>query len=178
MPIRQPRRVLLHDIPLEFVAKKVGGGGRKPIDVSLALVPIIDLMICLVVFLLMSFNASGQLVAQPSITMPKAQHGTTLETAPTISIDSVVVMLDGRRIADTHSLAQDARIERIEPLINDLEMLKRNWLVLHPNGEFPGEITLQADVAIDYRVIKKVMFSAGQAGYASIAFAVNHTGER
>jgi biopolymer transport protein ExbD len=177
MPVHSPRRVLLHGIPLAFVAKHVGGHGRKPVDVDLALVPIIDLMICLVVFLLMSFNASGQLVAQPTIVMPQALHGEALQEAPTISVDSSVVMLDGRRIADTHTLASDARIERIEGLIQDLDTLKRNWLVLHPNRDFPGEIVLEADVSIDYRVIKKLMFSAGQAGYPNLRLAVNHIGE-
>ena len=32
---------------------------------------------------------------------------------------------------------------------------------------------LQADVSIDFRVIKKIMFSASQAGYANVSFAVN-----
>ena len=34
-------------------------------------------------------------------------------------------------------------------------------------------IIVQADQGIDFRVIKKVMFSAAQAGYSNISFAVN-----
>jgi biopolymer transport protein ExbD len=34
-------------------------------------------------------------------------------------------------------------------------------------------VILQADVSIDFRVIKKLMFSASQAGYANVSFAVN-----
>ena len=41
---------------------------------------------------------------------------------------------------------------------------------------FPGMVILQADQKIDYRVIKKVMFSAAQAGYANVSFAVNRRG--
>jgi hypothetical protein len=37
---------------------------------------------------------------------------------------------------------------------------------------------MQADVSIDYRVIKKLMFSAAQAGYANISFAVNRSGDK
>jgi hypothetical protein len=47
---------------------------------------------------------------------------------------SALVMLDRRRIADTHTLAGDARIE---PLVQDLHTLERNWLVLHASGEIP-----------------------------------------
>jgi biopolymer transport protein ExbD len=44
---------------------------------------------------------------------------------------------------------------------------------LHPGDAFPGTVILQADVAIDFRVIKKVMFTAAQAGYTNVSFAVN-----
>ncbi|HEX4351849.1 MAG TPA: biopolymer transporter ExbD [Polyangiales bacterium] len=179
MPVRQPGRALLRSVPLDFVSQKVTGHGAKPVDVTLALIPIIDLMICLVVFLLMSFSSSGELLAQKaSINLPKADHAGELAIAPVIAVDAVVVTLDGRRIADTPSLASEAKVERIEPLIQDLETLKRNWGILHPQDAFPGRVTLQADVSTDYRVIKKLMFAAAQAGYAEVSFAVNRSGKK
>src|SRR5262245_4361532 len=176
MPVRRPSRVLLRNIPLEFVSNRTGGSGAKPVDSPLPLVPIIDLMICMVVFLLMSFSSSGELVAQkPSIAMPNATQGDELEPAPTVAIDPVVITLDDSRVADTATLAADPRLERIEELVQRLETMKRNWVMLHPRDEFTGQLTLQADVSIDYRVIKKVMYSAAQAGYANVRFAVNRT---
>jgi biopolymer transport protein ExbD len=76
-------------------------------------------------------------------------------------------------MADTRTLEQEARVERMEQLIQDLETLKRNWSILHPTEPFAGTVILQADRNIDFRVIKKVMFSCAQAGYANISFAVN-----
>ena len=177
MPIGQPGKVLLHHVPLKFVAKKVGGHGSKSVDVAIPLVPFIDFLIVLVVFLLISFSASGELLAQKaSLKMPKAENVVDIEISPVIAVDAVVVTLDGRRMADTATLAADAKVERIEQLIQDLETLKRNWSILHPQEPFPGQVILQADVATDYRVVKKLMFSAGQAGYANVSFAVNRSG--
>lgn len=177
MPIAQPGKVLLRDVPLAFVAKKVTGHGGKAVDASIPLVPFIDFLITLVVFLLMSFSASGELLAQKAnLTMPKAEHVVDIEMSPVISVDSTVVTLDGRRMADTATLASDPRVERIEQLIQDLETLKRNWSILHPQEPFPGQVIMQADVNTDYRVIKKLMFSAAQAGYANVSFAVNRLG--
>jgi len=174
MSVHRPGRVLLRNLPLQFVSKRVAGEGAKPVDSNLPLVPIIDLLICMVVFLLMSFSSSGELIAQQaSIKMPSAGHAIELEPAPTIAVDAVVVTLDGRRIADTATLAADPRVERIEPLIQSLETTRRNWSLLHPQQEFSGKAILQADVGIDYRVIKKLMASAAQAGYANVSFAVN-----
>jgi biopolymer transport protein ExbD len=166
--------VLLRSVPLKFVSKKVTGHGRKSTNTEIPLIPFIDFLIVLVVFLLISFSASGELLAQkPNLQMPKASNVVTIEIAPVIAVDPIVVTLDGRRMADTASLAADPRVERLEQLIQDLETLKRNWSILHPSEPFPGQVILQADVSIDFRVIKKLMFSASQAGYANVSFAVN-----
>jgi biopolymer transport protein ExbD len=179
MPIARPGRVLLKNVPLDFVSKKVSGHGGKAVDAQIPLVPFIDFLITLVVFLLMSFSASGELLAQKdSLKMPKAAHVVDLEVAPVIAVDSVVVTLDGRRMADYATLQSDPKVERIEQMIADLETLKRNWSILHPQEPFPGQVVMQADVNTDYRVIKKLMFSAAQAGYANISFAVNRVGEK
>lgn len=177
MPIVKPTKVLLRGVPLRFVANKVGGGGSKAVNHDIPLIPFIDFLIVLVVFLLASFSATGELLAQkPSITMPKAQNVKRLEIAPILAIDNVVITLDGRRVADTSTLASDAKVERIETLVENLSTLKRNWSMLHPQEPFPGMVILQADQKIDYRVVKKVMFSAAQAGYANVSFAVNRRG--
>jgi biopolymer transport protein ExbD len=174
MPIGKPGKVLLRSVPLKFVSKKVTGHGRKSTNVEIPLIPFIDFLIVLVVFLLISFSASGELLAQkPNLTMPKAGNVVNLDIAPVIAIDTIVVTLDGRRMADTATLAADPKVERIEQMIQDLETLKRNWSILHPQEPFPGQVVMQADVSIDYRVIKKIMFSASQAGYANVSFAVN-----
>lgn len=174
MPVGKPGRVLLRSVPLKFVSKKVTGHGRKSTNTDIPLIPFIDFLIVLVVFLLISFSASGELLAQkPNLTMPKAGNVVNIEIAPIIAIDPIVVTLDGRRMADTATLAADPKVERIEQMIQDLETLKRNWSILHPQEPFPGQVVLQADVSIDFRVIKKIMFSASQAGYANVSFAVN-----
>jgi biopolymer transport protein ExbD len=179
MPVHQPGKVLLKHVPLDFVAKKVSGHGGKAVDVSIPLVPFIDFLIVLVVFLLISFSASGELLAQKAnLTMPKAANVVDLEPNPVIAIDTVTITLDGRRMADTATLAADPKVERIEQLIQDLETLKRNWSILHPTEPFPGKIVMQADVSIDYRVIKKIMFSTAQAGYSNVSFAVNRSGDK
>jgi len=178
MAVHKPGKVLLHKIPLKFVRSKVSGGGRKGVDHEIPLVPFIDFLVTLVVFLLTSFSASGELLAQqPNLKMPDAKHVVDLEIQPVVAINPEVVTLDGRRMADTRTLGADARVERMEQLIQDLETLKRNWSILHPSQPFPGTVIMQADRAIDFRVIKKVMFSCAQAGYANISFAVNRKGD-
>ena len=179
MPIRKPDRVLLHHIPLKFVQSRVGGHGRKGVDSSIPLVPFIDFLITLVVFLIASFSASGDLLAQQaSIKMPKAANTIELEPDPiVIAIDSKGVALDGHKVADTPTLARDPKVEPIDSLVKRLEAKERNWSILHPAGpKFSSTVVLQADEKIDFRVLKKVMASASAAGYVNMSFAVNKKG--
>jgi len=174
MAIQRPEPVLLHNIPLRFVRDRVSGHGRKSVDHQIPLIPFIDFLIVLVIFLLMSFSASGELVAQqPTITMPDAKNTEQIEISPIVAVDERVITLDGTRVADTQTQGQSAQVDRIEPLIQGLEAEKRKWETIHPSEPFAGQVIVQADRNIDFRVVKKVMFSAASAGYGNVSFAVN-----
>jgi biopolymer transport protein ExbD len=174
MAIQRPEPILLHHVPLKFVRNRVTGHGRKSVDHQIPLIPFIDFLIVLVIFLLMSFSASGELVAQqPTITMPQAKNTEQIEISPIIAVDERVITLDGTRVADTQTQGQSAQVDRIEPLIQGLEAEKRKWETIHPSEPFAGQVIVQADRNIDFRVVKKVMFSAAAAGYGNVSFAVN-----
>lgn len=175
--LTKPEKRLLHHIPLRFVQMRVSGGGGKSVNMEIPLIPFIDFLITLVVFLLMSFSATGELVAQQAtIRLPSADHTTQLEMSPVISIDAAVVTLDGRRIVDSPSLLASADVARIEPLVEALELKKRQWAMLHPGQENPGIVIFSVDQRVDFRVLKKVMISVAAAGYIHISFAVNSCG--
>jgi len=171
MAIRTPGARLLRDVPLRFVEGRKGG--RKSVDAPIALIPFIDLLLTVLVFLLMSFSADG-LSAQADL--PRASHGEALEIAPVVTVDPHGVLVDGRRVADVRGLAADARLTRIEPLVRDLEIARDNHEILHPGEPFPGRVIVQADRGTDFRVLRKVLFSVGQAGYPGIQLAVLEPG--
>jgi biopolymer transport protein ExbD len=174
MAIKRPEPELLRHIPLKFVRERVSGHARKAVDHQIPLIPFIDFLIVLVIFLLMSFSASGELIAQqPTITMPDANNTERIEISPIIAVDERVITLDGTRVADTQTQGQSAQVDRIEPLIQGLEAEKRKWETIHPSEPFAGQVIVQADRNIDFRVVKKVMFSAASAGYGNVSFAVN-----
>jgi biopolymer transport protein ExbD len=173
MSIHAPDRVLLHHIPIKSLRARLIGGRKRPLDATIPLVPFIDFLITLVVFLLASFGSPDTVTARPELVMPTARNAVDLEFAPIVTIDARVVTLDGRRMVETPALGERIALERIEPLVRDLETMRRSWDLLHPRQPFPATLIVQADRATDFRVIESVMFSAAQAGYANISFAVN-----
>lgn len=175
--LEKPQKRLLHHIPLRFVYARVAGGGGKSVNMEIPLIPFIDFLITLVVFLLMSFSASGELVAQQAtIHLPSADNTTQLEMSPVVSIDATVVTLDGRRIVDYPSLMTNGDASRIEALVEALELKKRQWEMLHPGQENPGIVIFSVDRDVDFRAMKKVMISVASAGFIHISFAVNSRG--
>ena len=88
-PIEVPGRRLLKQIPLRSVRQAVVGGTSRAVNFELPLIPFIDFLLCIVLFLLASFSATGEPLDQP-VRPPRAVNTLSLVEAPMIAI--VVVM--------------------------------------------------------------------------------------
>ena len=80
----------------------------------------VDMLTILVVFLLQTFSASGELLSvQKNIVLPEAQNFKDLEQAPIIAVSKDSVTLDGRMVANAaraqrgeHGRLEDRRAPR------------------------------------------------------------------
>lgn len=175
MPIRAPHSHLYESVGLESAKAKLTGSGRKSVNEALNLVAYIDMMTMLVIFLLMSFSASGEILfIQKNITLPEAQNWTDLERAPVIGVTKDVVTLNGTQVASADELTKDSATgdAKITELNEQLVTLKNNYKLLHPSEEFNGIAIIQADKGVEFKALKKVMYSAATAGYNNVNFAV------
>src|SRR5262245_1489985 len=104
--IEKPGSRLKIFAPLEFV--KAGSGGRKSSYAELNLTSMVDMLTILVVFLLQTFSASGELLTvQKNISLPEAMNYRDLEQAPIVAVSKESVTLDGRSVADAAELNTD-----------------------------------------------------------------------
>jgi hypothetical protein len=109
MPITTPHAHLYSSVDLEVAKAKLGHAGRKSSYAALNLVAYIDMMTMLVIFLLMSFSATGEILfVQKNIVLPDAQNWTDLERAPVIGVSKDVVTLDGSQVATADDLMKDS----------------------------------------------------------------------
>src|ERR1700686_3150060 len=95
MPINEPRRRLMRQVGLEFVQKKVEGGGHRSTNAGLSLTSMIDFLIVVVVFLLMTFSASGETPVTKGVTLPKAENTLDMIDAPIVAITGSQILVDG-----------------------------------------------------------------------------------
>ena len=84
-----------------------------------------------------------------------------------------VVTLEGSEVSTAKDLLDDSGPDwKISKLTEQLQIHKNNWKVTHPNESFPGELIMLVDQNVNFKIIKKVMYSAGVAGYTNLLFAV------
>jgi biopolymer transport protein ExbD len=170
--MEKPGPRLRRFIPLRFV--RGAQQGKKSVYAELNITSMVDMLMILVVFLLQTFSASGELLTvQKNIVLPEAMNYKELEQAPIIAVSKDSVTLNGRMVADATVLNQENTVDwKIVELHDELVVLKNNYKLLHPSDEWRGMVIVQADKGVDFKVIKKVMYSCAMAGYLNVNFAV------
>ena len=181
MPIVQPGKRPAK----RFQSSKIMGGKMhrhlRAGNVDLNVVPMVDMMTMLVIFLLQQFSATGEvLYMQKDIRLPDARHGQQIEVAPVIAINATQVVISGQKVADVPELEKDPS-QIIAPLTDKLRDEKKRWDFIHQNDRdreknWKGEVNVQADVKVPFRVVRRVLASAAEAGYGNINFAAMEEG--
>jgi biopolymer transport protein ExbD len=163
-----------------FARSRIYGGKlvhrRRSVDASLNVIPMVDIMTILVIFLLQQFSATGEvLYMQKDIRLPEARHGQAIEVAPVVAISGQVLVLSGSKVADLADIEKDPFLA-IPALEERLRDERKRWEFVHQNDPdrdraWTGEVNVQADEKVPFRVVKRVMYSAAQAGYPNVNFA-------
>ncbi len=152
------------------------GGGHKATNAELNVVPMVDMMTMLVIFLLQQFAATGEvLYMQKDIKLPDARHAQQIEVVPVVTVSASQVVISGQKVADVADVEKEPSAV-IGSLVEKLRDEKKRWDFIHQNDRdreknWKGEVNLQADVRVPFRVLRRVMASANEAGYGAVNFA-------
>ncbi len=167
-----------------FEKSKVLGGkisrGKKATNAELNVVTMVDMMTMLVIFLLQQFSSTGEvLYMQKDIKLPDARHGQIIEIAPVIAVSAQQIVVTGVKVADIADLDRDSGYLNIPALEERLRDEKKRWEFIHktdPQARWDGMVNIQADKAVPFRIVKRVMYSSGVAGYFNMNFATLDAG--
>lgn len=170
-PISVPGRRLVLDVPLPFVVKRVLGGGQRSVNQEIPLIPFIDFLLCIVIFLLASFSA-GDIPPDKNLHVPNAMNVAAMTEAPMVAITGTQILVDGTVAGNTRTIEDANRMQRVDELFNILKNKRELWKQINPAKEFPGVAVLQVDRTVPALVVKSVFQTAAMAGYPSISFMV------
>jgi biopolymer transport protein ExbD len=201
MPVHAAGPRLYHSVKFNHLVKKAGStAGARPSNVSLNMTPFVDLMTCLVSFLLMVFSSTGQLLqAQKGLELPQAESRDTLQLAPVIQVTKSEIVYQGQLVATTESvLRDDSPTFKIDALFERLDAASKKIKEEVGLGKLPKDLAkaceeakqnirptpghicpdglaiLQADETTDVRLINKIVNTAKAAGFDNLLFAVKN----
>ncbi|MFO0555444.1 MAG: biopolymer transporter ExbD [Polyangiaceae bacterium] len=174
--IHQPGRRLMLHIPLRFVWNKVKGHGARSPNANLNLTSYIDFLLVTVIFLLTTFNASGQVTVDETIHLPKAENAEDVIQAPMVAVNGNQVFVDGQLAGNVRAISDRMQMGKIDELFVILKTRRERWRELQPDTEFPGVVILQIDENVPAIVVKSVFQTAAFAGYPNVSFMVQKTG--
>jgi biopolymer transport protein ExbD len=176
-PVSVPGRRLLHHVQLKFVKKKVTGGGHRSVNQELPLVPFIDFLLCIVLFLLASFSATGELPVDKNVKLPSAMNVMDMVEAPMVAITGTQILVDGIPAGSTRAIEEANRLQRIDELFNVLKSKRELWKQINPGKPFAGVCVLQVDKRVPALVVKSVFQTAAFAGYPQVSFMTKRLGK-
>lgn len=155
--------------------------GKKSVFSDLNVTPLVDMFVILVLFLIANFSATGELLSMSKeIQLPEAAHTEELTLAPVVQVSQAEVIVSGQTIGRVDDIAREDYLN-IPALEEKLRQTKKEFEDLHnlagDSGAFKGDVNIQGDKNVQFRIIKKIMFSCTQAGYGNISFATMAAGE-
>lgn len=137
-----------------------------------ALIPFIDMMTILVVFLLAHTAEVDILPNTKSIAIPQSLSDRKPRAAVVVMITKDSLYVDGRLIGAIGDVAASA-----EPVYAPLKaaLIAQNDLILRTAQRTDiskREVTIMGDKSTPYSILKKVMFTCSDADYGKVSLAV------
>lgn len=154
-----------------------GGHGKKNGNSDLLMTPMVDMLVIIVLFLLANFSATGEvLMMTKDIQLPEATNVKEVEMVPVVMISNDQVLVSGNIIGRVEDLSREDYLN-IPALEEKLRDMKKQYEDLHTmakdsEGGFKGDVNIQANKEVQFKIVKRVMFSCAAAGYNNINFAV------
>lgn len=158
-----------------------GGHGRKAMFADLLVTPLVDMFVIIVLFLIANFSATGELIQQSKdVQLPEAAHVQEIQADPVVMVTMNEVFCDGQSIGRVEDFTRDEYLN-IPALEEKMRDMKKRFEDLHSMvqgaEEFKGNINIQAHKEVQFKILKRVMFSSASAGYGNINFAVLSRGD-
>jgi biopolymer transport protein ExbD len=154
--------------------------GKKNVFADLNVTPLVDMFVILVLFLIANFSATGEILSMSKdIALPEAANTDELKIAAVVMVSQQEVIVSGVSIGRVEDLSREDYMN-IPALEEKLRDEKKKFEDLHnaagDSGGFTGDVNIQADKAVTFKIMKKVLFSCAAAGYQNIAFATMAAG--
>ncbi len=147
--------------------KKSSSGGNVPVP-KLQLTSLVDIMTFLLVFLIMSYSAEGDIITMSKeLLLPESSAEKKPKLAVMIIISKNELLVENKIVSSLMDIDQSSEliISGLQQYLIQRRNLTEEIARHSTTAEFKGEVLIQADRKIPYRILQKVMYTCGQNGY-------------
>ncbi len=149
---------------------------RKPSLLTLNITSMLDMFTILIIFLLKSYSAEGIILTIPAdLHLPNSTTQSAPEPGLVVELSKNLLVVDGKildvnleEIKTSEQLMIDALYEHLMVKARQYEEIS----ALNPNAGFTGRLVLEGDREIPFRLLKKILYTCGQAGFINQSLAV------
>lgn len=143
---------------------------------GVTLTSLMDILTCLLFFVLKSFVAGGEVTAPPpGLDLPKSTADHPQTASLVVAIDRGSILVGSERIVSVQDAEASPQM-LIQPLATRLEAARDQMDDIRrrqgSDTTAARVVTIQGDENIEFRVLEKVMYTLNQAGFEDIALAV------
>jgi hypothetical protein len=167
--IHAPGPRLVRRSPLRFVRERGAGAMRRPVNASVDLVSLLDVLLAAVLFLLQAFSTT---CPGPDPRLPLVQNGDDFIDAPFVSVKEWTILVDGVSAGSPYDLLHGGRLTELPLLGRALAEKRAVWKRVQPNRPFPGVCVFEVGRDVPALVVKSVIATAVHAGYPNTSFLV------
>jgi biopolymer transport protein ExbD len=140
------------------------GGGHGP----LALVPMIDMLMILVVYLLVHSADTELLPNSRNISIPQSVSEEKPRPATVVTVTRDMLYVNGEAVVSVADVGRSS-----EPVVESLRVaLDRQAAPLLTAATGPREVTVMAEKSLPYAVLRKIVASCSAADYSKVSLAV------
>lgn len=147
---------------------------QKP-NFDLRLTSLLDMFTILLVFLLKSFSADGQIVTNTEdLHLPESTSQKPPRSAPIIAVTKEWIMLDDKPLikVDDIKTGNDLLIKPLHASLRHSRELSEQLGQIDKRVGFNGTVDIMGDRDASFAVIKRVMYTCGQVGFNNMLLAV------
>jgi biopolymer transport protein TolR len=149
--------------------KRMERNNRRGTGIGLNLIPMMDILTVLVLFLLFhSFNGE---MPEARIALPDSVVETRPRETVAIVVSPEVVLVQGEAVISTLKVLED-KVETVGEITERLQQLEPKTGMSARMAPESKEITLLADKTIPFKALKKIMSTCTASGYGMISLAV------
>lgn len=150
---------------------------RGPLELDIT--SLLDILVILLIFLLQSYNSSGIVFnVNQDIDLPISASKNPNTAGVIVQVSPTNIIVDNKVVLQSDNLpprVYDMGRRRIVPLFEALNAKREQVKVLEKTANtkpFSGIINFVVDKTLGYNYIKKLLFTAAEAGYFRFNFVV------